>query len=447
MSRDQVEIIQASGAHTYCRICDGSASAFAIIGVNTTNETFTIDGNYTGTFVAGKAFVVSGSTGNNGNWVTTSSSIVGGDTVILVTGNITNAVADGIITAVDIFTNLDAASVDYDNQATGYVLWGDQTDFLHVGFTTANNAYLGFKKAIAGVGYGTFSFRHGITGGPYDIHAISQIGQTIYIDGDHHLDFITNTSFTVTGATTPANNTIYISTTNSVYNGGSGHTEIFVGSQAPADQVGAAGTVGTIFKPFTPIYLGQANFTKDGYVAWAIPGTWVSTTVNAQAAFWIQISQDDPTVGTPAQMYHLMPNLTINPHMRIEYEPVDPDSRIIHDTVGDVHTGDIQRDIPRKAWIETTGIVLESWADYLLLAYWHDYQKNGTTEKLLWVNDLARSASPDFTVDSYYRDFIGKLSRYPQRVYSVLKNDGNESVFEFKIQSINSIPSILGLTK
>ena len=333
------------------------------------------------------------------------------------------------------FTNLDAASLDYDNKSTGYVLWGDETDYLHIGYTTANNAYLGFKKAVASVGYGTFTYRHGITGGPFNIDEISVFG-ILKIVGDVAAYFTANGTFTIAGSSTGTNNGIqYIDSVNL----SGGNTFITIAGSVTAQ--GASGTVGTIFKPFTPLYLGQANFTKDGYVAWSIPGTWASTIVNSQAAFWIQIGQSATSPTTPAQMYHLLPNLTINPHMTIEYEFVDPDSRVSHDTNHILRDGDIQSDVVIAARLETRGIVMESWADYLLLAYWHDYRK------LLWVDDLAQSASPVFTTDSYIRDFIGKLTRYPQRVYAVMKNDGIESTFEFKIQSANTIPSLLGLTK
>ena len=74
-------------------------TTYAITGVSIANETFTIAGDYTATFTAGKVFDVTGSTGNDGAWTISSSSLVAGSTVIIVTGNVTNAVANGSITA------------------------------------------------------------------------------------------------------------------------------------------------------------------------------------------------------------------------------------------------------------------------------------------------------------------------------------------------------------
>lgn len=335
-----------------------------------------------------------------------------------------------------LFSDLDTASKDYDNASSGSVLWGDNTDYLHIGYTTANNAFMGFKMAVASSGYGTFFYRHGITGGPYTINEISALGVIEIVGELVASSFVANTAFTITGSSTPANNKIHhcvIDATESMGN-------TYITTADSFTNQGASGTVTTIFKPFTPLYLGQANFTQDGYVAWAIPGTWASTTVNTQAAFWIQISQEAVAPATPAQMYHMLPNLTFNPHVKLEYPDNKSDARVFHDTNHNLQDGDIQNDEYDMALLHTRGLVL-TWADYVLLAYWKDWRK------MLWVNDLARSASPVFTTDSYIRDFIGKLVQYPPSVYSVLKNDGTESTFEFKIQSANTIPSLLGLTK
>lgn len=76
-----------------------TGTTYAITGVSIANDTFTILGDYTSIFTAGKRFDVISSTGNNGTWTVTSSSLVAGSTVIIVTGNITNAFVDGTITA------------------------------------------------------------------------------------------------------------------------------------------------------------------------------------------------------------------------------------------------------------------------------------------------------------------------------------------------------------
>lgn len=75
----------------------GYANTHAITAVNTVAETFGIAGDYTAVFTAGITFRVDGSTGNDGNWVVSGSAHAAGTTTITITGNITNAIADGNI--------------------------------------------------------------------------------------------------------------------------------------------------------------------------------------------------------------------------------------------------------------------------------------------------------------------------------------------------------------
>lgn len=76
-----------------------SSGIWGIIGVNATSETFTVRGDMRNFFPAAGTFQVVSSTGNDGNWTVTSSTYSDGTdlTTITVTGNITNATADGII--------------------------------------------------------------------------------------------------------------------------------------------------------------------------------------------------------------------------------------------------------------------------------------------------------------------------------------------------------------
>jgi len=74
-------------------------NSYAIGGVDDTLETFTIlTQDLTSVFTSGKEFVVTGSTGNDGSWTVDSSALSGSDTVITVTGNITDGTVDGNIT-------------------------------------------------------------------------------------------------------------------------------------------------------------------------------------------------------------------------------------------------------------------------------------------------------------------------------------------------------------
>lgn len=71
--------------------------SFAITGASVSNRTFTVAGDQTGSFPSGSDFLVSGSTGNDGNY-TIISAVFGSATVISVSEAVPSAVVDGTIT-------------------------------------------------------------------------------------------------------------------------------------------------------------------------------------------------------------------------------------------------------------------------------------------------------------------------------------------------------------
>ena len=80
-------------------VYDGYGSDVDVVAVDTVADTFGVTGDYTAAFPAGALFVVTGSTANNGVWKVEvgGSSYALGVTTIPVTGDVTSAVADGII--------------------------------------------------------------------------------------------------------------------------------------------------------------------------------------------------------------------------------------------------------------------------------------------------------------------------------------------------------------
>ena len=68
-----------------------------IVNVSITLDSFSVKGNKTSFFPAGFKFVVRGSTGNDAQWTVSSSTFDGVNTVISVTGNVTNPIVDGKI--------------------------------------------------------------------------------------------------------------------------------------------------------------------------------------------------------------------------------------------------------------------------------------------------------------------------------------------------------------
>lgn len=77
---------------TYCLTGD-----FAITAVDTGTDTFTISGNRSGVFIAGDTFTVTGSTGNNATYTVESITYSDPNTLIVVTGDISDATVDGNI--------------------------------------------------------------------------------------------------------------------------------------------------------------------------------------------------------------------------------------------------------------------------------------------------------------------------------------------------------------
>ena len=89
----------ASGAEVALKLDHNASANYTIDGVNTGTETFTIsdDGDLTAYFLTGNKIEVYGSTGNDGYWKISSVAWSDPDFTITVTGDVTNAVADGSI--------------------------------------------------------------------------------------------------------------------------------------------------------------------------------------------------------------------------------------------------------------------------------------------------------------------------------------------------------------
>lgn len=102
-----------------------SAAGYTIDAVNTTNETFGIsgDGDLTSIFDDNENFLVSGSTGNDGTWTVSSTSHAAGTTTITVTGDITDATADGNAVVEEGAVTLTASAALFDTTNHVGALW------------------------------------------------------------------------------------------------------------------------------------------------------------------------------------------------------------------------------------------------------------------------------------------------------------------------------------
>jgi hypothetical protein len=96
--KDNILYMEDSGAAEYIKV-----DSWPIVAVDTTAEWFEVASDFTTTFTNGRTFTVRGSTGNNGTWTVSSAAYQAGTvrTRITVTGNITNATADGYVAYLD----------------------------------------------------------------------------------------------------------------------------------------------------------------------------------------------------------------------------------------------------------------------------------------------------------------------------------------------------------
>lgn len=121
----------------YAGFCLQLRQQFSIVAVNTTAETFSIAGDKTALFTGGLHFFVTGSSGNNGEWIVSNADYDATNTIITVSGNLTNATANGIISVYDDFgfvgadvgDSVDTAAIAaWLAGANGYVsIWYDQS--------------------------------------------------------------------------------------------------------------------------------------------------------------------------------------------------------------------------------------------------------------------------------------------------------------------------------
>jgi len=97
---------------------------FPITDVSTVDETFTIAGAHLEQLASGTKFIVTDSTGNDENWVVDTVERSGSNTLITVTGNITDATVDGTIVILNVLSEAaeQTPGVDYEiDEHTGII--------------------------------------------------------------------------------------------------------------------------------------------------------------------------------------------------------------------------------------------------------------------------------------------------------------------------------------
>jgi len=97
---------------------------FPIVGVSIANDTITVAGSHLDSLEAGTLFIITDSTGNDENWVVSTVERSGTNTLVTVTGNITDATVDGTVVILNVISNAVEMTpgVDYEvDEHTGIV--------------------------------------------------------------------------------------------------------------------------------------------------------------------------------------------------------------------------------------------------------------------------------------------------------------------------------------
>ena len=335
------------------------------------------------------------------------------------------------------FVDLDAAAVDYDQKATAFALWAQTTDLLYIGHATpAEFAYMGFGLGTAGNYVGS-TWQYSNVGGPYNITGVNIVPPGWFlIAGNHASRFTADTNFIVSGST--GNNGTYIVTSALEI---AGNTQISV-TPAPTD-VTPDGNINTIMTAFTPLYDGTLDWSQSGYINWAIPSDWGNTiTIDGVATYWIRVKQVNG-ITTIANAFHLMPNVLLNDPIVSDPEWAPSEARVFTDTAGNLQEGDLQNDNIRTLDIECTLITFGTGSNtgVNLIFHWKNFRLR------VWVDFGPQSASPNYETDSYIRDCEGLLMRIPGRIMMPGIQDAAEYTLGFDIDTMNTLDSLLGMTK
>ena len=117
---------------------------FPIIDVDIVADTLTIAGAHTDQLEAGTLFIVTDSTANDENWVVESVERSGANTIVTVTGDITDATVDGTIVILNVISNAVEMTpgVDYEiNEHTGVIQFLNNKSPANAHIVTATYKY------------------------------------------------------------------------------------------------------------------------------------------------------------------------------------------------------------------------------------------------------------------------------------------------------------------
>jgi hypothetical protein len=325
-----------------------------------------------------------------------------------------------------------AAFNNYDAEAksrtgTAQVLWEDTSDILFVGFD-AVFPFLGFLPEQAG-NYGDFIIQYSNSGGPYSVTALHQVNQTFDIAENVPGKFTDGSYFSITGST--GNDGTWICDGDAEWT--AGVTRITVTEAIPSAVVD--GAMANIWTILTVLHDSTDGFAERGYLAWSIPADWGLSTIDGVSAHWVRALVESVT--TPATMMHML--LSVELGEPVLFMPSDDRMRLFPDINGVVRKTDLSYTGPTKLDLELTTNAF-SMANLNVFWFWWDQ------ERKLHVEDLARTSPLTMSQDAYYIEYEGRLNKMPGEVESPYKMRVEEFILEFKIGSVVTLATTLGLS-
>lgn len=178
------------------------------------------------------------------------------------------------------------------------------------------------------------------------------------------------------------------------------------------------------------------GLNRNGYIVWVIPSDWDLTTVNGASAYFIRVQSKEVTTAGRAQ--HFLPLVESKPPIKLEPIPQDEGIRNAPDVNAIIQT----RDIPNPGIVS---LVVECTTNAFNLVEIRLLQQFMSERDDLRIDDLATTEPIDWTLDSQYKYYEGRLNNSIGRKLAQKKMDGDDYNLEFQISKAVSLFDLLGL--
>lgn len=176
--------------------------------------------------------------------------------------------------------------------------------------------------------------------------------------------------------------------------------------------------------------------SRTGYIVWVIPSDWDLTTVDGASAYFIRVQSTG--VNTAGRAQHFLPLVESKPPVKLLPLPQEADVRNAKDVNGVIQT----RDIPDPG---VTSLVVECTTNAFNFTEVHMLVEFAEKRNDLRIDDLAFTTPIDWTLDSHYKYYEGRLPALNARQVAQRKMDGDNYNLEFQIDNAVSLFDLLGL--